>query len=69
MKKQNEKLMDLIGVACGILLAVVMAVCIIASNKAPAPVGDTNVSAEAQTLTGTATGRNGPVEVEVVAEA
>ena len=68
MKKHNEKLMDLIGAACGILLAVIMAVCIISSNTTKT-VGDTNVSAEAQTLTGTAQGRNGPVEVEVVADA
>ena len=68
MKKKNQKLQDIIGIACGVLLLVIMAVCIISSNTTKT-VGDTNVSAEAQTLTGTAQGRNGPVEVEVVADA
>ncbi len=67
-KKRRERWSDIVGISCGVILLIFLVVSIIQGNTVKT-VGDTNVSAEAQTLTGTATGRNGPVEVEVVADA
>ena len=67
-KKKKEKLLDIIGIGCGIILLIILVANIIASHTVKT-VGDTNVSAEAQTLTGSAVGRNGPVDVEIVADA
>ena len=67
-KKKKEKLLDIIGIGCGVILLIILVANIIASHTVKT-VGDTNVSAEAQTLTGSAVGRNGPVDVEIVADA
>ncbi len=65
-KQKKAKLLDIIGIACGVILLVFLVANIIASHTVKT-VGDANVSAEAQTLSGSAVGRNGPIEVEVVA--
>jgi len=67
-KKKKEKWLDRFGAGCGILLLIVAILCISAAN-APARAGvpDKEVPAEAQTLTGTAAGRNGDITVTVVA--
>jgi len=67
-KQKKAKLLDIIGIACGVILLVFLVANIIASHTVKT-VGDANVSAEAQTLSGSAVGRNGPVDVEVVADA
>ena len=67
-KKRRERWSDIVGISCGIILLIFLVVNIIQSHTVKT-VGDTNISAEAMTLTGTAMGRNGPVEVEVVADA
>ena len=69
-KKNREKRLDMIGICCGVLLVILAIVSIVASNAAPvAGVKDSEIPAEAVTLTGTAPGRNGDVTVEVVATA
>ena len=68
-KKQKQKRLDRIGIACGILLVVLAIFSIVSGNQTPvAGVKDSEIPAEAVTLTGTADGRNGPVTVEVVAD-
>ena len=67
-KQKKNKLHDLIGIACGVFLLVVLVWSIISANTTKT-VGDTNVSKDAVTLTGSAEGRNGPIEVEIVADA
>ena len=67
-KKRRERWSDIIGISCGVILLIFLVVSII-QNHTVKTVGDTNISAEAVTLTGSAIGRNGPVEVEVVADA
>ncbi|MBR0353022.1 MAG: flavocytochrome c [Oscillospiraceae bacterium] len=67
-KKRRERWSDIVGISCGIILLIFLVVNIIQSHTVKT-VGDTNISAEAMTLTGTSMGRNGPVEVEVVADA
>ncbi len=67
-KKRRERWSDIVGISCGIILLIFLVVNIIQSHTVKT-VGDTNISAEAMTLTGTAMGRNGHVEVEVVADA
>ena len=68
-KKKREKKLDRIGIACGILLAVVALCSIIAGNATPAAgVKDSQIPENAVTLTGSADGRNGPVAVEVIAD-
>ena len=67
-KKRRERWSDIIGISCGVILLIFLVVSIIQSHTVKT-VGDTNISAEAVTLTGSAIGRNGPVEVEVVADA
>ena len=67
-KKKKEKLLDIIGIGCGVILLIILVANIIASHTVKT-VGDTNVSEEALTLTGSAVGRNGPVDVEIVADA
>ena len=65
--RKTDKRADWIGAACGILL-VVLALVTAAVDNAGRSVGVNNAPASAQTLTGTAEGRNGPVTVEVVAD-
>lgn len=67
-KKRRERWSDIVGISCGVILLIFLVVNIIQSHTVKT-VGDTNISAEALTLTGTSMGRNGPVEVEVVADA
>ena len=68
MKKTNEKLLDLIGIGCGVILLIILVANIIASHTVKT-VGSADVPDEAVTVTGTALGRNGDVTVEVVATA
>ncbi len=69
-KKKRQQRLDRIGIACGILLVVLAIFSIVSGNKAPvAGVKDSEIPESAVTLTGTADGRNGPVTVEVVADA
>ena len=67
-KQKKERLHDIIGIACGVFLLIVLVASIISANTTKT-VGDANVSADAVTLTGSAPGRNGPVDVEIVADA
>ena len=63
-----QKRHDILGILCGLFLVAVLIVNIVLSNMvstAGAKAGE--VPAEAATLTGTAPGRNGPIDVEVVA--
>ena len=63
-----QKRHDILGILCGLFLVAVLIVNIVLSNMvstAGAKAGE--VPAEAVTLTGTAPGRNGPIDVEVVA--
>ena len=69
-KKKKQKRSDRIGIACGLLLVVLAIFSIAASNASPvAGVKDSEIPESAVTLTGTADGRNGPVTVEVIADA
>ncbi len=67
-KRKKQKWCDIVGIACGVILLIFLAANIISSHTVKT-VGDTNISAEALTLSGSAAGRNGPVNVEVVADA
>ena len=65
-KKKNEKLLNFIGIGCGVFLLAVLIANIIMSNTVKT-VGSKDVPSDAVTMTGVAPGRNGDVEVEVVA--
>ena len=67
-KRKKQRLHDIIGIACGLILLVLLVVNLIAKNQTQT-VGDANISKDAVTLTGTAEGRNGPIEVEIIADA
>ena len=67
-KQKKAKLLDIIGIACGVILLVFLAANIISAHTVKS-VGDASAPTEAQTLSGSAVGRNGPVDVEVVADA
>ena len=67
-KRKKSRLADIIGICCGVFLLAVLVVSIISANTTKT-VGAADVPDNALTLTGTAEGRNGPVEVEVVADA
>ncbi|MBQ9686101.1 MAG: flavocytochrome c [Oscillospiraceae bacterium] len=67
MKK--KKLLDYIGIACGVFVLLVGIVSAIVANIPAKAVGAADVPADAAVLTGTADGRNGPVSVEVRATA
>ncbi len=67
-KAKKAKLLDLIGIACGlVVLIIAVASLVIARMPAASGVKDSEVPADAVTLTGTAPGRNGDVTVQVVA--
>lgn len=68
MHKPNEKLANIIGAGCGIILVVVLIINIVMSGMG-ATAGAKDIPDEAATLYGTAAGRNGDIEVEVVATA
>ena len=68
-KKKKALRLDMIGAACGVFLVVVALVVFIQSRMpASAGVKDSEVPATAQTLTGTAMGRNGEIAVTVVTD-
>ena len=67
-KKKRQKFLDYVGAFCGIFLLVVLAVNIVlGALPARAGVRDSEVPAEAVSMTGTAPGRNGDITVTVVA--
>ncbi len=64
MKRQkNEKLLNLIGMSCGLFLALLLAIHIVSGILA------NHVPSSAQTLTASAPGKVGDVTVELVADA
>ena len=65
-KQKKEKLLDAVGIFCGLIVLAFIVGNIIASHMATT-IGDADVPDDAQTLTGSAIGRNGPIDVEVVA--
>ena len=68
-RQKQEKLLNLIGIACGCFVLIVGIVTgILKAMPATAGVKDSEIPAGALTLTGTAPGRNGDVTVEVVAD-
>ncbi len=68
-KKAREKKLNLIGLGCGLFLVVLLLINIVTGLiPASAGVKDSEIPAGAQTLTGTAAGRNGDVTVQVVAD-
>ena len=66
MSKKRKS--DIIGIICGIIVLLALVMDIISANAVKS-VGDGKIPKGALTLTGSAAGRNGPVEVEVVADA
>ncbi|MBR1456362.1 MAG: ammonia-forming cytochrome c nitrite reductase subunit c552 [Oscillospiraceae bacterium] len=69
-KKKNEKLLDILGAACGCVLLVILVANIILGNRVTtAGANAADIPADAMTLTGVAAGRNGDVKVEIVATA
>ncbi|MCR5664426.1 MAG: ammonia-forming cytochrome c nitrite reductase subunit c552 [Oscillospiraceae bacterium] len=70
MKKKLRPLerRDILGIACGVLIVLIAVVSLLLANAgSEAGVSDKDIPAEAQTLYGTAAGRNGDVNVMVVA--
>ena len=65
-KQKKEKLLDAVGILCGLIVLGFIIGNIIAAHTATT-IGDADVPDDAQTLTGSAIGRNGPIDVEVVA--
>ena len=65
-KQKKAKLLDIIGIGCGVILLVILVASIIASHTVKT-VGEKDVPSEAVTVSGTAQGRNGDVTVEVTA--
>ena len=50
-KRKKQRLHDIIGIACGLILLVLLVVNLIAKNQTQT-VGDANISKDAVTLTG-----------------
>ncbi len=68
-KKKQEKVLNLVGIACGVFVLLVGIITgILKAMPASAGVKDSEIPAGALTLTGTAPGRNGDVTVQVVAD-
>ena len=68
-KKQQERVLNLIGIACGVFVLLVGIITgVLKAMPATAGVKDSEIPAGALTLTGTAPGRNGDVAVEIVAD-
>ena len=69
MTMKQRKMADIIGLACGVFVLIV-AICFAVLKARPAAVGASagDIPASAQHLSGTAEGRNGPIEVEIVAD-
>ena len=59
---QKKKLFDIIGIACGIILLLVLIVSHVQANNSQ----KLELPSDAQTLTASADGKVGPVEVEVI---
>ena len=69
LRKKQEKRRDWIGAACGVFLVLVaIGVFISGQMGTSAGVKKSQIPATAQTLTGTAPGRNGDITVTVVAD-
>jgi nitrite reductase (cytochrome c-552) len=69
-KKMKQKRLDRIGILCGVLVLVVAVLSAAYANRAPASsVPADQIPESAVTLTGSAEGRNGPVTVEIIADA
>ncbi len=67
--KRAERRADVIGILCGVLVLVIAAFCIISARFiGRAGVKDSEVPGNAVKLTGTASGRNGPITVTVVTD-
>ncbi len=68
-KKKREKRLDIIGIACGVIVLLIGIITGVVKNM-PATVGVSagDIPETAQHLTGTAPGRNGDVTVEVIAD-
>ena len=60
---QKKKLYDIIGIACGLILLLVLIVSHVQANNSQ----KLDLPSDAQTLTASAEGKEGPVEVEVIA--
>ena len=60
---QKKKLYDIIGIACGLILLLVLIVSHVQANNSQ----KLDLPGDAQTLTASAEGKEGPVEVEVIA--
>ena len=68
-KKKKALWLDFVGILCGVFLVAVAVVSIVQSHlPVRAGVRDSEVPASAQTLTGTAMGRNGNITVAVVTD-
>ena len=59
---EKKKLYDLVGIACGLILLLVLIVSHVQANNSQ----KLDLPADAQTLTASADGKVGPVEVEVI---
>ena len=60
---EKKKLYDIIGIACGLILLLVLIVSHVQANNSQ----KLDLPSDAQTLTASADGKEGPVEVEVIA--
>ena len=68
-KQKKQKLLNIIGISCGVFVLLVGIVTGIVKNiPSSAGVNPRDIPAAAQTLTGTAAGRNGDVTVSVIAD-
>ena len=61
--EKNKKLYDIIGIACGLILLLVLIVSHVQANNSQ----KLDLPSDAQTLTASAEGKEGPVEVEIIA--
>ena len=60
---EKKKLYDIVGIACGIILLLILIVSHVQANNSQ----KLDLPSDAQTLTASADGKVGPVEVEVIA--
>ena len=67
-KQKKAKLLDTVGIACGLVVLAIMVISIISANTVKY-VGDKSLPANAVSSVGTAQGRNGEIRVEVAATA
>jgi len=68
--KKKLKISDIVGICCGVFLVLVLILdCMLSGTGARAGLSNSKLPDGAQVLYGSAEGRNGPVEVKVVADA